>query len=165
MKLSLIVATDFNRLIGRGNAMPWHLPADLAHFKRVTMGRPVIMGRRTFESIGRPLPGRTNIVLSRDPAFAAEGCIVVRGLDEAIARAGDIDEVFVIGGAMLYEEALPRADRLYLTIVEHEFEGDAWFPDWRSEEWREVARERREPDEKNPWPMTFLTLERGVVEG
>ncbi|HEY5790823.1 MAG TPA: dihydrofolate reductase, partial [Gammaproteobacteria bacterium] len=128
MQLALIAALDRNRLIGRDNALPWHLPADLQHFKRLTLGKPVLMGRRTWESLGRPLPGRHNIVLSRDPAFRAEGATVVGSLDAALEAAGDAAEAMVIGGAAFYATMLPRARRLYLTEVDGEFDGDAWFP-------------------------------------
>ncbi|MDD3518183.1 MAG: type 3 dihydrofolate reductase [Chromatiales bacterium] len=160
MTLSIIVAMDRNRLIGRDNALPWHLPADLAWFKRVTMGKPLIMGRRTHESIGRPLPGRLNIVVSRDPQYRTDGCTVVQDPASAVAAAGDAPEVMVIGGARLFEAFLPLADRLYLTRIDAAFEGDTWFPDFDEKSWCEVARETRAPDEHNPCPMTFLVLER-----
>jgi dihydrofolate reductase len=160
MRLALIAALDRNGLIGRDNALPWHLPADLQHFKRTTLGKPILMGRKTWESLGRPLPGRHNIVLTRDPGYRVEGATVVTSLDAALAAAGDADEVMVIGGAALYATLLPRADRLYLTRIDAAFAGDAWFPEIALDEWREVARETHAPDERNPYPYTFVTLER-----
>jgi dihydrofolate reductase len=151
---------DRNRLIGNRNRLPWHLPADLAHFKRVTMGKPVIMGRKTFESIGRPLPGRTNIVLTGSADFRAEGVQVANGLDQALGLAAGADEVMVIGGSMIYELVLPRADRLYLTHVECDCEGDAWFPDFDPGQWRITASEAHAADEKNPCEYRFVTYER-----
>lgn len=159
-KLSLIVAMDTRRVIGQENRLPWHLPADLQHFKRITMGKPILMGRKTWESIGRPLPGRTNIIITRDAAYTAEGCIVVHSVDAALEAARGHDEVMLIGGAQLYRQLLPRADRLYITQVEGEFTGDAWFPELDPAEWREVARSTHAPDEKNAHACTFITLDR-----
>ena len=159
MRLSLIVAMAKNRVIGNHNQMPWHLPADFAYFKKITTGHPIIMGRKTFESIGRPLPGRRNIVVSRNPAFRADGADVAASLGEAIDACGDTD-AFVIGGATLYAEALPRIDRIYLTEVDASPEGDTLFPALDKQQWREVARERREADAKNGHAMTFVVLER-----
>lgn len=160
MRLSLIAAMDRNRLIGAGNGLPWHLPADLAHFKRLTVGKPIVMGRRTFESIGRPLPQRENIVVSRNPDFMAEGCTVVHGLLEAIEAARGVAEVMIIGGASLYVEALPLAGRMYLTLIDAEFEGDTWFPAYDPQQWREVASESRAADDANPYALRFVTLDR-----
>jgi len=164
MKVSIIVAMARNRVIGRDNAMPWHLPAELKYFKRVTMGKPIIMGRKTFESIGRPLPGRHNIVVTRDRGYAQAGVTVVHGLPEAIAAAGDVDEVVIVGGAELYRQALPMADRLYLTEIESETEGDTWFPQIRQGDWREVSRERRRKDPNNPFDLTWIVLDRAASE-
>lgn len=160
MIVSLIVAMDRNRLIGRGNALPWHLPADLAHFKATTMGKPIVMGRKTYESIGRPLPGRHNIVVSRNPAFVAPGCTVVESLHAALNAAGTVDEVMIIGGAQLYAEALPRAQRIYLTRIDADFEGDAWFSALDEPIWRERQSEDHAADERNPYPYSFAVLER-----
>ncbi|HEY9198443.1 MAG TPA: type 3 dihydrofolate reductase [Gammaproteobacteria bacterium] len=160
MLISLIVAMDRNRLIGRGNALPWRLPADLRHFKAVTMGKPILMGRKTYESIGRPLPGRHNIVISRNPAFSAPGCTSAASLEAALAAAGEAAEVMVIGGAQLYAEALPRAQRIYLTRIDAGFDGDAWFPPLEADVWRECQRAEHAPDDDNPYPYTFLVLER-----
>jgi len=160
MLISLVAAMDRNRLIGRDNALPWRLPADLAHFKKTTMGKPVLMGRLTYESIGRPLPGRTNVIVSRDPDFLAEGCVVVNSINDAIAAAGDVDEVFIMGGASFYAQTLPLAGRMYLTIIDDTFAGDAWFPLYSEGGWLEVSREDHQPDEKNPHHYSFLILER-----
>jgi dihydrofolate reductase len=145
LTLSLIAALARNRVIGRNNSMPWHLPADLKHFKTVTMGCPVIMGRKTYESIlaslGKPLPGRANIIVSRNPQFAAPGCSVVASLADALAACGDADEAFVIGGGEIYRQALPLAQRLYLTEIAADFDGDAYFPEIDKGAWRETARE------------------------
>jgi len=164
--LAIIVAAARNGVIGRNNALPWHLPEDLKYFRRVTMGKPVIMGRKTFESIGRPLPGRSNVVISRDPQFSSDGVSVVGSLDAALALASDIalidgvDELVVIGGEQIYREALPRAQRLYLTEVHADVEGDAVLPPMRREEWREVSRERHSASENNPYDYSFVVLER-----
>lgn len=160
MKLSLIFAMDRNRLIGRGNQLPWHLPADLKHFKAVTMGKPIIMGRLTYESIGKPLPGRRNIVVSRDAGYSAPGCEVVTSPEAALQAVAHVDEAMVIGGANLYRQMLPHADRLYITFIDAEFEGDAWFPEWNADEWREVRRDAHRPDERNTVPYAFVVLER-----
>lgn len=160
--LSIVVAMDRNRLIGCGNALPWRLPADLRHFKAVTMGKPIIMGRKTWESIGRPLPGRTNIVVSRDPAYTAPGCTVVPSVEAALEAAAGAPEIMLIGGAQLYAELLPRAQRIYLTRIDAAFEGDAWFPELAAADWREVERSDQAPDEQNPHPYSFVLLERRV---
>jgi len=163
MKISIVVAMAANRVIGRDNQLPWHLPADLKHFKQLTLGKPVVMGRKTYASIGRPLPERTNIVVTRDHDYGAPGCVVVHSLDEALAAAGDCAEVMVIGGAGIYRQVLPRTDTLYLTRVHAEFEGDTLFPELDATQWREVARTDCAADEKNPWPYSFLKLERAVA--
>lgn len=159
--ISLVVAMDRNRLIGRDNGLPWHLPADLKHFKAVTMGKPIIMGRKTHESIGRPLPGRRNIVISRDPAYSAPGCEVFTGLDEALAALADVEEIAIIGGMGIFTLALPLADRMYLTVIDDTFEGDAWFPAFDESEWCCTASEtHRHEDETRSFTYRFLTLER-----
>ncbi len=160
MIVSIIAAMDRNRLIGNKNQLPWHLPADLAHFKKVTMGKPVIMGRKTYESIGRPLPGRTNIVLTRDPSFQADGVITTDSLAAAIELAGDADEVMIIGGGSIYELALPIADRLYLTYVENSFDGDAWFPEFDHSQWQLVDEQVHQADERNSSDYRFVTIQR-----
>lgn len=160
--LSAIVAMSENRVIGKDNKLPWHLPADLKHFKEITTGHFIIMGRKTFESIGKSLPNRTNIVLSRDAGFNAVGCQTLGSIDEAITQAKNAqqDEIFIIGGAEIYRQLLPKVRRLYLTIVHNHFEGDAWFPELNPTEWREVSRERHEADEKNACAYSFVMMER-----
>ncbi len=158
--LSQIVAMGERREIGQDNALPWHLPADLKHFKATTMGKPIIMGRRTYEAIGKPLPGRTNIVVTRNPDYEAPGCIVARSLDAALEAAGDVYEAIVIGGAGLYREALPATGRIYLTEVHSPFEADTYYPDFQTDAWREIGREDHTADEQNPYPYSFVILER-----
>lgn len=163
MLVSLIAAADENNVIGHGNTMPWRLPDELKHFRATTKGHPVIMGRKTYDSIGRPLPERLNIVVSRNPDFQAEGCLVVHSLHDAIelAKREATDEAFVIGGAQLYEVALPIADRIYLTRIHtHLTAGDAYFPAIPFEEWEEVSRERHETDERHPFAFSFTVLDR-----
>lgn len=159
-RLTLIVARARNGVIGRGGTLPWRLPEDLAHFKRTTMGHPIVMGRRTWESIGRPLPGRRSIVVSRDPAFAAAGAEVVTSLDAALKLAGDVPEVFVIGGVQLFAEAASRAQRLLVTQIDAEFEGDTFFPQPDPREWIAVEREQHGPDAKRAFALEFITYER-----
>jgi dihydrofolate reductase len=159
-RLSLIVAMSANRVIGRHNGLPWHLPADLQRFRRLTMGHPLIVGRRTFEAIGRPLPGRRMIVVTRRGNDAPPGVELAGSLDEALALAAGSDEVFVGGGAEVFREALERADRLYLTIVEAQVEGDTWFPPCDAAAWRLVAEERHDADDRNPYGLRFLTCDR-----
>jgi dihydrofolate reductase len=159
MKLTAVVAVSDNGVIGRDNAIPWHQPADLAYFKRVTMGKPVLMGRKTWESIGKPLPGRRNIVLSRS-GFTAPGAEVVRTLDEACELVAGAGEIMVIGGAKVFELAMPRMDRVHLTRVHCIIEGDVFLPPLDPGQWREVSREHRPADERNPCAMTFTELVR-----
>ena len=166
MRLSLIVAVAKNRVIGNNNEIPWHLPADFTYFKKITTGHPVIMGRKTFESIGRPLPGRRNIVVSRNPVFRADGVEVVASLQQAIDACNnqhECTEAFVIGGATLYAEALPCVGLVYLTEVDAAPDGDTLFPVLDKNQWREIARERREADEKNIHAMEFVVLEKITV--
>ena len=160
MIISLIAAMDRNRLIGNRNQLPWHLPADLAHFKKITLNKPILMGRKTYESIGRPLPGRQNIVLTHNRSLNIEGVTVVNSLEEAIESLKDASELMVIGGSTLYELALPQAQRMYLTYVDGEFEGDAWFPEFDENEWNISELVTQEPDEKNSYGCRFITYER-----
>lgn len=160
VQLALIAALARNRVIGRDDRLPWHLPADLRFFKQTTMGKPLVMGRRTWESIGRPLPGRRMIVLSRDPGYRASGCTVAHALGEALEMVSVVPEVMVIGGASLYEQTLPLAERLYLTQVEAEVAGDAWFPSWNPREWQLVWEETHPADVDHAWPYRFQRLER-----
>lgn len=159
MIISIIVAMSVNRVIGRDNRLPWRLPADLQRFKRLTMGHCLIMGRKTFESIGRPLPGRTIIVLTRRRDYAPPGVLVAHTVDEALALAQG-DEVFIAGGAEIYRQTLPLADRLYLTLIEKEIPGDAFFPPLNEADWQLVSQERYDADETNPFPHRFLIYER-----
>jgi dihydrofolate reductase len=160
MIISLVVAMDRNRLIGRNQQLPWHLPADLRHFKEITMGKPILMGRKTWESIGRPLPGRTNVVVTASADFQAPGCIVTHSIEEALAAVGEDKEVMVIGGAHLYRQLLPRADRIYLTLVDHAFAGDTWFPELDERDWKECCRHDHDRDQKNPYRYSFVQLQR-----
>ncbi|NWG86517.1 MAG: dihydrofolate reductase [Hydrogenophilaceae bacterium] len=140
-QINVIAAMAKNRVIGINNTLPWHLPEDLKHFKALTMGHHIVMGRKTFESIGRPLPGRTTVIVTRDPNYRVEGCLAAHSIDAAIAACGDDPEVFFVGGADLYRQVLPRADRLYLTEIQAEYEGDAYFPAFDGQAWREATRE------------------------
>lgn len=159
MRLTAIVAASDNDVIGRDNALPWHLPADLVYFKRVTLGKPILMGRKTFESIGRPLPGRRNLVLSRR-GFAAPGVESVATVEEACERVADAPELMVIGGAEVFRLAMSRLDHIHLTRVHCHVEGDVYLPKLAPDAWREVRREDRAADEKNAFPMTFIELQR-----
>jgi dihydrofolate reductase len=158
--VSAIAAMAENRVIGSNNGLPWHLPADLSRFKALTMGHTVILGRRTFESIGRPLPGRRLVVLTRNPAYAREGIAVAGSLDQALALAGEEPEVFVAGGGEIFRLALPRIDRVYLTVVHAAVEGDTTFPDLAAGEWRLVEDVRHRADERNPYDYSFRRYER-----
>jgi|SRR5690554_1699611 len=159
MKIAFVVAMDENGLIGRDNDLPWRLSADLQYFRRITMGKPLVMGRYTHESIGRPLPGRQNIVVSSLQDYRAEGCDVVQSVDEALRVAGKEDEIMVIGGSSLFEQLFDRADRIYLTRVHAELEGDTWFPDWDKTQWRQISRESHPADEKNQYAYSFEVYE------
>jgi len=159
MRIAIIAAMASNRVIGRDNRMPWHLPADLRRFKRLTMGQDLIMGRRTFESIGRPLPGRRTIVVSRRAAYNPDGVLAVSSVDAALEAAQGL-EVFIAGGADIYRQTLDRAQRLYLTLIEDSFEGDAWFPEFERDDWNVVAEERHEPDQENRWRYCFVVFDR-----
>jgi dihydrofolate reductase len=158
--ISIIAAFAENRVIGVNNTLPWRLPADLRRVKALTTGHHIILGRKNYESIGRPLPDRVNIVVSRQPGYAAPGCVVVDSLAEAFARAKDDTEVFVFGGAEIYRQALPRAQRMYLTLVHAQIAGDTFFPDFDWNDWRERERVRHEPDAKHAHAYSFVTLER-----
>jgi len=159
MIISLIAAMDKNQLIGVKNGLPWHLPADFRHFKEVTMSKPVIMGRKTFESIGKPLPGRKNIVISRK-GFAADGISVVESIDEALQLVSGVDEVMIIGGASFYQQMIDRADRMYLTHVDAECEGDAWFPEFDLANWKIVSEQGYSSDEKNNYNFKIVEYHR-----
>lgn len=161
MTVSCIAAMAENRVIGSGGALPWRLPSDLAHFKRITMGHAVIMGRRTWESIGRPLPGRRSVVITRRRDYAVpEGVTVAASLDEALERCRGEEEVFVIGGGEVYAQAVPRSDRIHLTVVHADVPGDVFFPELDPEEWALIREEFRPPDQRNPYAHSFRVLER-----
>lgn len=161
--IALIAAMGNHRVIGIENRLPWYLPADFKHFKELTLGKPVLMGRRTYDSIGRPLPGRRNIVVTRDPRFRPEGVTVVSTIVEALAQAAPAPEIMVIGGASFYEQMLPRAHRLYLTFVHGDFEGDAYFPAWDTQEWEELERQDFPADDSGSPGYSFVTLGRRAV--
>ena len=166
MRVSLIVAYDNRGVIGRNGKLPWHLPKDLARFKALTMGKPIIMGRRTFESIGRPLPGRTNIVMTHGNGPKMDGIYLVESLNEALglARATGADEAMIIGGAKVYEQALPLAQRVYATEVESDVEGDVWFPRLDPNEWTPIEKENVPADEHNELAHLFVIYERKPTE-
>lgn len=163
MIISIIAAMGEQREIGMENRLPWRLPADMQWFRRHTLGKPVLMGRNTFESIGKPLPGRRNIILTRERDYRVEGAQVVHHLEEAIGSADGAPELMVIGGAALYEQVLPMADRLYLTLVHARFPADSWFPDFGKSQWKQLERTERPADGDNPYACSFIILERAEV--
>lgn len=167
MKISIIVAMDRNNIIGIDNDLPWRLSSDLKRFKAITMGKPIIMGRKTHESIGRPLPGRENIIITRDESYKAEGCTVIHNIDDLIVFCKAQDEIMIMGGAEIYRQTLSKADKLYLTEVHAEVDGNIVFPKLEKSEWEEVTRENHSADEKNEYDYSFVILEkvRSKVEG
>ena len=160
MRISIIAAMSSNRAIGLSDGLPWHLPADLKRFKQLTMGRPMIMGRKTFDTIGRPLPGRLTIVVTRRTDFAHPGVLVAHSIEDALGQAGDVEEIFIAGGGEIYRLTLDVADRIYLTVIHQEFEGDVFFPPFDESKWEVVEEQEFHPDEQNPLRFTFLTLDR-----
>jgi dihydrofolate reductase len=161
MLISLIVAVADDNVIGIENRLPWKLPADMRWFRLHTLGKPIVMGRKTFESFGgKPLPDRTNIVVTSDTDYKAEGALVAHSIDEALKLAGDVDEVMIIGGDSFYRQMLPRADLFYLTQVHGKFEADAWFPEFDLNEWKELERTEYPADEANPYACSFIVLQR-----
>lgn len=159
--ISMIAAMANNRVIGADNDMPWHLPADLKHFKAVTMGKPVLMGRKTYESIGKALPGRPNIVITTNESYSLDDATVVHSIEAAMQEAAAFDEVMIIGGGSIYQSMLSQAQRLYLTFIELTVDGDTQFPDYEvNANWQELSRETHQKDDKNPYDYTFVTLER-----
>ena len=158
--LSMIVAHANDRVIGKNNDMPWHLPADLAYFKKTTFGKPIIMGRKTFQSIGRALPGRKNIVISRDSNFNFAGVEVVNSVEAALALVNDFEEVMVIGGGAIYQHCLAAAQRLYITHINANVDGDTYFPEYDLAIWKKVASEIRPSDEKNKYQLDFAVYEK-----
>lgn len=159
-RVSVIAARARNGVIGIENRLPWRLPEDLAHFKTLTLGHPILMGRKTFESLGRPLPGRTNVVITRNPACRPVGCLVAGSVSDAIALCGDAEEVFFIGGAELYAQTIPFADRLYLTEVDVEAAGDAWFPEYDRAAFREIERAAHVGERGDALRFDFVVYER-----
>ncbi|MEA3405809.1 MAG: type 3 dihydrofolate reductase [Pseudomonadota bacterium] len=161
MRIAMIAAMAKNNVIGRDNDMPWHLPDDLKFFKSKTVGKPVIMGRKTFESIGsRPLPNRPNIVISRNPNLVLEGVQVFTSVEAALDTLRDYEEVIIMGGGQLYAQMLPRADRLYVTMIDAEIEGDTFFPNWQELAWKTLEKTRHETDERHAYAFDFITLDR-----
>lgn len=160
MLISAVVAMSDNRAIGKDNQLLWHLPRDLQHFKKITMGKPILMGRKTFQSIGRPLPGRQNLILTQDKEFKAEGCIVLHSIQAVLESVKDQEELCVIGGAEIYRQMLPMLHRIYLTIVHHEFIADVYFPELNRSEWKEIERVDCAADEKNNYDCSFILLEK-----
>lgn len=159
MSISFIFAMDRNRAIGKDNGLPWHLPADLRFFKRVTMGNPILMGRKTYDSIGKPLPGRENVILTQNKAFTAEGCVVTHSVAEALARYKD-QELFVIGGVEAFRLFLPYVTRMYITKIEHEFEADTFFTQLDLSDWKLLSSEQGPQDERNPYEYNFCVYEK-----
>jgi len=157
MILSIIVAVADNNVIGKDNSLIWHLPADLKYFKTLTMGFPIIMGRKTYESIGKPLPGRTSIIITTNKDFKAAGCLVVHSLESAIDAAKGFDEAFIIGGEKIYKQAITKADKIYFTKVHGVFDGDVFFPEIDLKIWQLIEQKDNAPDEKNIYPYSFLT--------
>jgi len=160
MKLSIIVAMANNRVIGCDNKMPWHLSADLKKFKKITMGKPILMGRKTFESIGRPLPGRTNIIISRQKSYSVLGCQVFTNINSALKAFDDAEEIMIIGGSGIYEALLPLTENIYLTQINHNFKGDVFFPELDNSQWNEVTNLKVFDDKTVPFDYFFKKLER-----
>lgn len=156
---TIVVAISENHVIGKDNQLLWYMPSDLKHFKDITTGHTVIMGRKTFDSVGKPLPRRRNIIITRR-SITIEGCEVVNSIEEAFSLCKDEPEVFIVGGAEIYKQAMSITDRIYLTIIYKEFEGDSFFPEINKQAWKEVFREDHQPDDRNPLPYSFITLER-----
>ena len=159
MTISIVVAIAENYAIGKNNQLLWHMPADLKHFKTITSGHTVIMGRKTYDSVGKPLPNRRNIIITRQD-ITIEGCEVVQSIDNALTLCANEEEVFIVGGAEIYKMAMSKTDRIYLTTIHHSFDADTLFPEIDYMEWQETAREDHQPDEKNKFPYSFITLER-----
>jgi dihydrofolate reductase len=159
--IAIVVAVAENNVIGKDNQLIWHLPADLKHFKNITMGHPILMGRKTYESIGKPLPGRTTIIITRQSDYKAEGCIVVNSIDKAITEAKKLDDcACIIGGAEIYRQSLDLTDTIFITRIHHKFDGDTFFPEIKYAEWETINEEHFEPDEKNKYRYSFIELKR-----
>ncbi|HLB41950.1 MAG TPA: dihydrofolate reductase [Gammaproteobacteria bacterium] len=163
--ISAIVAMTESRVIGKNNQLPWHLPADLKHFKAITTGHAILMGRKTFASIGKPLPHRTNLIMTRDPLFQATGGLVMYNIQAAIhwATNNNIEKIFIIGGAEMYQQWLPYIQRIYMTIVHAQFEGDTYFPELQDNEWKEIKRETHPADTANPYAYSLLVLDKNQI--
>ena len=159
MIVTIVVAIAENYAIGKNNQLLWHMPADLKHFKQITSGHTVIMGRKTYDSVGKPLPNRRNIIVTRQD-IKIDGCEVVKSIEDGLALCANEDEVFIVGGAEIYKLAMGKTDRIYLTIIHHSFDADTLFPEIDYMEWKETAREDHQPDERNKFPYSFITLER-----
>lgn len=157
--ISIVVAMDKERVIGRDNQLPWHLPADLTHFKRITMGHVIVMGRKTYEAIGRPLPGRTNVILTKNPAYQVDGCLIMHTVEDVLQRFSN-EPIDVIGGAQIVRLFLPYVDTLHLTIIDASFPGDVYFPEISMEEWKLVSKQKGSKDEANPYDYYFLTYKK-----
>jgi dihydrofolate reductase len=162
LSISYIVAMDIQQAIGLGNSLPWRLPADLAYFKKTTMDHAVLMGRKTYESIGKPLPNRTNVILTQNKHYQAEGCLIVHSVEEAVEQFKN-EEIFVIGGAEVFQLFMPSVDRLYITLIEHEFEADTYFPEFDIDDWVLVSSEDGVKDAKNPYEYSFLVYTKNVT--
>jgi len=160
MLISFVAAMSKNRVIGKNNKIPWSMPADVRHMRKMIEGKPLIMGRKTHESIGRPLPDRKNIILTRDKSYKSKGCIVVHTQEEALKAAEGAEEVIIFGGEEIYRMFLPKANRMYLTIIDAEVEGDAFFPEYDKKEWKVVEKKEHKADEENKHDYTFITLQR-----
>ncbi len=160
MNISIIVAMSKNRVIGKDNDMPWHLSDDLKNFKKITMGKPILMGRKTHESIARPLPGRENIILTKNQNYFSEGCVVKNNLDEVFSYCEKVTELMVMGGATLYEQTLDKAETLYVTEVRASIDGDTFFPEYDPDQWTEIAKDSFKADENNEYDYSFTVLER-----
>lgn len=159
-RVALVAAMGEGRVIGRGNRLPWHLPADLRHFRQLTLDKTIVMGRKTWESLPGPLPRRRHVVVTRDSAYEAPGCEIATSVEAALRLAGNEDEILVIGGAELYRVTLPYAQRLYLTLIHADFDGDTWFPDWDPADWTETFRDEHAADAQNPYGFAFVVLDR-----
>jgi dihydrofolate reductase len=158
--LSIIAALSHHRVIGKDNQLLWHLPNDFSWFKKITMGKPIIMGRKTYDSIGKPLPGRRNLVITRNADLSIQGCEIVTSIQQALDATKDDEEVMVIGGAHLYEQFLPHVDRLYLTLVDANLDGDVYFPDYTSMNWKEIRREEHPADDRHAYPYSFVVFDK-----
>ncbi|MFH1656549.1 MAG: dihydrofolate reductase [Candidatus Nealsonbacteria bacterium] len=164
MIISIISAVADNMIIGNNNSLPWDMPADLKYFKEITLNKSVIMGARTFESIGKALPNRKNIILSDNPNYKVKGCVVVDSIKNALKEVGENEEVFIAGGASIYKQFLPITNKLYLTFIHHNFEGDVYFPEIDKNNWKEIKRIDNEPDEKNKYSYSFVIFERKIKQ-